>query len=429
MMRAVPDTPALLRSAWGTLSRPVRASASILRNDPDGWTRNQDSPYWWLGPSRVAGWDTATTSASSPAVLTRALSLIADPIASNAFQVHDPDARISTPPWLADPMQLRVASERVDGWPHHLRLPRSLFWRRWITDAVLFGQGVLLVPTTPGSRTTGHTQGLIPLLPDHVRTSPTAATEYEVLADAATDHWVDLSADGYVQLGERTYTVARLLNVHHPDPLNPRGVLHTHPEVFALAGEVDTYTASTFTSGIPAGFLKTEQPGMTQEQADDLKTRWMAAHGTSQRSIAVLNASTSFIPLALNPVDAAVAEVKRLNIADVAFALGMSPHVLEISLGTSNTYANVADFWRLHRDFALSPWVDAVEGVLSALVPWGSQVKVDLDAHTRPDLPDRIATYAAGRDAGLDPAALAIMLGLPAPTMDGGPDADSALPA
>ena len=88
--------------------------------------------------------------------------------------------------------------------------------------------------------------------------------------------------------------------------------------------------------------------------------------------------------------------MKRASIAGSAFAFGMAPEVLGVSLGKSGTYSNIKDWWRLHRDFALSPWVDSVGGTLSALAPAGSAVVVDIDAHARPDEAERLANYAVG---------------------------------
>ncbi len=54
---------------------------------------------------------------------------------------------------------------------------------------------------------------------------------------------------------------------------------------------------------------------------------------------------------------------------------------------------------------------------MKAYVPAGTNVVVNLDAHTRPDLSDRVDIFARGQAAGLDVGALAELLDLP---YDGG---------
>ena len=217
--------------------------------------------------------------------------------------------------------------------------------------------------------------------------------------------------DGMLPDGRRLIT---LRNPHSPvdEYGRARGVFDLNPDVFMAAWMIDQYLAGAFRAGVPNGYLKVTHPNITQEQANALKGRWMSAHGRA-RSIAVLNASTEFVPLTWSPVDANVQEMKRLAMADVAFAFGIAPEVLGISLGLSGTYSNIKDWWRLHRDFSLSGWVDQIGGVLTSLMPDATNVSVDLDAHTRPDIADRVAIMAAATNTGLDMAALADRLDLP----------------
>jgi phage portal protein BeeE len=77
-----------------------------------------------------------------------------------------------------------------------------------------------------------------------------------------------------------------------------------------------------------------------------------------------------------------LAEVKRLSIADVAFAFGMAPETLGVTLGNSATYSNVAQWFEAHRDFALQPWISIVEATLSALLPAGTEVRCNFASYT-----------------------------------------------
>ena len=100
-------------------------------------------------------------------------------------------------------------------------------------------------------------------------------------------------------------------------------------------------------------------------------------------------------------MDAALAEVKRLNIGDVAFAFGLDPFTLGAAIGNSATYSNIRDAWTNHRDFGLGPWIAAVEDTLTALVPGAAGVKVNLDGFANPSPAERIDAGAAAVAAGL----------------------------
>ena len=100
-------------------------------------------------------------------------------------------------------------------------------------------------------------------------------------------------------------------------------------------------------------------------------------------------------------MDTALAESYRLAIADVAYAFGMAPETLGVTLGNSATYSNVEQWFDAHRDFALSPWIAAVEGVLSSLMPDGLDVEVNLDQFTRPQYAERMTAHQTAIAAGI----------------------------
>ena len=208
---------------------------------------------------------------------------------------------------------------------------------------------------------------------------------------------------GTLDVGPRGTRITVLRN-----PLSPidtegmsQGVFAMSPGAFQLSGTIEQYQAGQFRSGVPNGYLKTEVPGMTQPQADKLKSRWLENHGGDRRSIAVLNSTTTFVPLNLSPVDAALDQVKRLNVADVAFAFGLDPMTLGAGLNNSATYSNLRDAWENHRDFGLGPWIAALQDTLSALLPGSQTVSVNLDGFANPTLAERIAGYSAALAAGI----------------------------
>jgi hypothetical protein len=190
---------------------------------------------------------------------------------------------------------------------------------------------------------------------------------------------VEFDRDGYLQLGGATYRIAVMRN-----PLSPvgsdglsLGVFGLAPSAFETAGSVDKYTQGAFGSGVPAGYIKVNNPNVTQEQVNQLKASWMAAHGGDKRSVAVLSSTTDFTPISWSPHDAEATAIKRMSIGDVAMAFGLPPEVLGVSLANSSTYTNIGDQWSRLKAFGLSSWLSEAEDLLSSLVPWGRSVKVD----------------------------------------------------
>lgn len=451
-------TPARLSRSqtWGTTANPVRTNQHpttgqlLVNGPPDGWelgpilgqiADDGQPPAWWIGTATEDGWSPIgphgpfAHSSWARAVVIRATELICDPLVSDPFKVMQsglvdvPRGQAVDPPrWITDPQLLR-ADSRVgpSTVPHHRRLARSTFYREWVRDALWHGMGHILCDTAADGQPLAGTMRLVPPHAVHVDTD----TDRWWLNDPRRDPAAALpfDSDGRLPNGLKLIT---LRNPHSPvdDYGRTRGVFALNPDTFMAAWMVDQYLAGAFRSGVPNGYLKVTQPQpLTQDQADDLKRRWLGAHG-KRRSIAVLNAATEFVPLTWSPVDADVQEMKRLAMADVAFAFGIAPEVLGISLGLSGTYSNIKDWWRLHRDFSLSGWIDQIGGVLSAQLPTGTNVTVNLDAHTRPDLTDRVQIMAAAAGAdGVDLEAMADLLDLPYRTPTAAPEGAADAPA
>ena len=389
----------------------------LTPEDYDGVGINPgDSPpvFWWFGTDTGGGawpigpngpWPGAGTGQARP-VVTRATSLVTGPLSAAPFRVLDASSlgvELPRPRWVTDPQLLRPDS-RFPGsiLPAAMRLPRSEFWASWVRSAMWWGEGAFLCQE---DETGQPLAGSLRHLDSHLLTTarPDGTTLVWGLEWPDGGEPVLFDRDGYLDLGPVRYRMVVLRNPHSPIDSEGRslGVFAMHPDAFQLAGQIDTYASGTFRSGIPAGYLQTETPGFSQAQADDLKAKWLAAHGGDRRSIAVLNATTRFVPLNLSPVDAALDSVKRLSIADVAFAFGLDPEVLGVTLSNSGTYRNAQEFWGRHRDFSLAPWVSAVSDVLSALMSGTQTVVVDLDGFANPAPSERFAAYDVAIRAGI----------------------------
>ena len=170
------------------------------------------------------------------------------------------------------------------------------------------------------------------------------------------------------------------------------GVIDKHGAELGLAAATREFAANAYRSGVPAGYLKVAAPMVTQDQADDLKARWMAAHGSTRRSIAVLNATTEFHPIALSPIDGQLDAAREWSLRDIAIAFGVPPYMLGVP-GDSSTYANVESRMIELRTFSLLPWIRRAESCLDAQLPRGTSLKITTDATLRADTKTRFEAY------------------------------------
>ena len=393
----------------------ARTGLDFLVNSPDGFPSDYPpgwppgTPLWWNGLDSGGGaypigpnGPFASGVGAVPAVV-RATALITGPITSAPFRAMAGTTQADEPRWLTDPMLLRPDA-RYPGavLPEVRQLPRSLFWSEWVRSAIWWGVGgFLCTEDASGQPVPGSMWNISRGLLSTERDDRGALCW--VLGEANGTERVVFDRDGRATIGPVRYRVVVLRNPHSPVDVdgNSQGVFAMAPGVFGLAGQIDSYAQGTFRTGVPAGYLKVQTPGLTPEAAQKLRSGWMAAHGGDRRSIAVLNATTEFQPLQLSPVDAALDSVKRLNLADVAFAFGLDPMTLGAGLQNSATYTNLRDAWANHRDFGLAPWTAAVEDTLSALMPGTQSVRVNLDGFANPTPAERFSAWKVALDAGI----------------------------
>ena len=67
----------------------------------------------------------------------------------------------------------------------------------------------------------------------------------------------------------------------------------------------------------------------------------MGAHGSVKKSIAVLNATTEFVPIQLNPQAMQYIEMAHLSDWNICHIFGVPPTKLGLSLGNSLTYSTL----------------------------------------------------------------------------------------
>jgi HK97 family phage portal protein len=368
----------------------------LTNNSPAGWEINQ--PWlWWLPapngedpvwgnppPGGGGGW----WLSSLPGV-TQCTRLIADTIAGLPWQVFTGWVRMDpTPTWLADPQLLRPDG-RVNPLAdspllNQVKLSGVELWTQWITSALWWGDGyVTAVELDSAGQLKPPLYVLNPHLVDIVADQSGAVRHYYV-------NDVEIPGSHMLHLrGEPPY-----FNGHGV------GVLTRHAADLGLAMSVREYAQGQYHAGVPAGYLKSSQPRMDEDQAAALKARWMEQHGDAARSIAVLNATTEFVPLNVSPLDAQLDAARNWSLRDIALMFGVPPDLLDVQ-GNSSTYANVESRMIQFRQLTLLPWIRRIEATLDAEFPAGTNTQIQTAGLERADTATRYAALKIGIETGL----------------------------
>jgi HK97 family phage portal protein len=361
----------------------------VLFNSPDGWEVEQ--PWlWWTGPNGGStlgpvghplpgAGNPASGTGGIPAVA-RATGLIVDTIGTLPMHVYRGDTeRLPTPSWMADPQALRLDGRVVDTSGHSdPRLSNVDFWCEWIRSALWWGDGFIYAPVRDA---TGAPKPPLWILhPDDVELR-----------------------DGRYHVADQILPMGSIIHLRGQTPIidgRGTGVLTRFANELSMAQQLRSYIAGAFQSGVPAGYLKTSASNITQDQADALKTRWMAQHGGARKTIAVLNATTEFHPLSWTPVDTEAAQFAQLTLSSIALMFGLPVSMLGGPSGNSLDYTTLELRMQELYTLTLLPWIARIEAVLDAQLPGGTQARLEIDGLLRADTKSRYESYAIGIDKG-----------------------------
>ena len=391
----------------------VRTNANLLVNDPDGWVSNQLVPMawgdvdpstasWWLGDDRGGGaWPIGPNGPLSregilPAT-TRCTSIIVDTIVRTLWRYTDPqDNALPRPLWVDDPMGIgKLPGVLTPTLPAGLRLDGHRFFATWLTHALWWGVGAFIyAENAAGEPTAGTFRILNPYL---VGVDDTG----HLVIDPNGETPIRTNFDGRFIMGGKVWRVVVLRGLPPQDYRTPEGVLTRHFDTFRLGASVTKYVANTFSGmGVPAGVLRVSQPGFKEKDADRLKADWMAAHGASKRSVAVLNAAVEFQPISLSPVDTGAQEMSQVARTDIAHAFGLSS--IWLDEGASGlTYQNNSDRRRDLVDISLSGWAESAMAVLTSLLPYGTRVDINWTTFTQPSIEAQMPALVQAVQVGI----------------------------
>lgn len=160
----------------------------------------------------------------------------------------------------------------------------------------------------------------------------------------------------------------------------------------------DKLAAKFFNKGtLLSGVINVKAPLASQEQADEIRRRWIAKNGglDATAEVAVLDAETAFQPLTIPPDSLQFLESRRWQTTEVARMFGIPPHLVgdvekSTSWGTGIEQQNVAFI-----SYTISEYTNPIEQMVSRdLIPTRkTYANFDLDRLMRGDMAERFTAY------------------------------------
>jgi HK97 family phage portal protein len=192
-------------------------------------------------------------------------------------------------------------------------------------------------------------------------------------------------------IGGLSFTSQEILHIKGPcapGELRGLGVLETH--LPTLRGAQSLSADAHTVKGVPTGVLKSENPDLTEPEAQLMKRKWLETQ--RNRTVAVLNASTTFEPLAWNPQEAQLIEARKFSLSELELIFGMPVGWLGGSTNTKQ-YSNIEQDAINLLKFTLSDHLSAFKEALTTAFPRGMYVEPDLDALLASDTVTRYGAY------------------------------------
>jgi len=179
-----------------------------------------------------------------------------------------------------------------------------------------------------------------------------------------------------------------------PGELVGYGILSAQRQAIGGAIATQTYAQRYFNGGaIPPAYLESDNPDLTQEEADAMKMAWMQSYGGINMSPPVFNSSTRVKTIASTARDSQLVESRQYSLTEIANMIGLPAYYLGAP-NSSRTYSNVSEENLQLVRWSLMPWISRIEQKLTDYIPRGQSAKFNVDALLRPDTKSRYEAHA-----------------------------------
>lgn len=318
-------------------------------------------------PPRSATSGVTTTDALGIAAVYRGVSILSNAIKQIGVHLYRDDVRLeSTPLWVKQPDD---------------KITRAEFMARTVNSLALSGNAYWLISRNGR----GETVKLEVLNPFQVQIETTDITD---------------ELAGYIYRGKVKYTPAdiqhlKMLSV--PGNHYGLGPLQACQPELRNAKDTRDFASRWFSdSGMAAQVVSPKVPVSPDTLSDIAESLRSAQTGGS----VVAPTELSIQNLFLNPRDAMFIDVQNWNTSQVCRILGIPANMMLAEAGSSMTYSNVEQEQIAFTRYSLSAYYIEIEQAMSALLPRGTDARMNIDALLRTDTLTRYQAHQIAIAAG-----------------------------
>lgn len=349
------------------LLNPMRSMNSLRSVASDFDLEERSSAI--VPPPRSATSGVNVNDALSLASVYRSVSILSTAIKQVGVHTYRDDVKLeSTPLWIKQPDD---------------KITRAEFMARTVNSMALTGNAYWLISRN-GRGETVKLEVLNPL---------------DVIIRATAD---GSALAGYTYRGTIDYKISdiqhlKMLSV--PGNLYGLGPIQSCQAELLNAKDTRDYASTWFAdAGVPSGVLKSDQM-LSPDAAKAAKDAWNATAG-AKHGVAVLGNGLSYQPMYLNPNDAQFLGVQNFNAVQIARMFGIPSSMLLVESGSSMTYSNVEQEDIAFTRYTLSQYYVECEQAMSALLPRGTEARMNIDALLRSDTLTRYQAHQIALAAG-----------------------------
>lgn len=318
-------------------------------------------------PPRSATSGVTTTDALGIAAVYRGVSILSNAIKQIGVHLYRDDVKLeSTPLWVKQPDD---------------KITRAEFMARTVNSLALSGNAYWLISRNGR----GETVKLEVLNPFQVQIETT-----------------DISDElaGYIYRGKTKYSttdIQHLKMLSVPGNHYGLGPLQACQPELRNAKDTRDFASRWFSdSGMAAQVVSPKvpvSPDTLSDIADSLRSAQTGGSVVAPTELSIQN-------LFLNPRDAMFIDVQNWNTSQVCRILGIPANMMLAEAGSSMTYSNVEQEQIAFTRYSLSAYYIEIEQAMSALLPRGTEARMNIDALLRTDTLTRYQAHQIAIAAG-----------------------------
>lgn len=189
------------------------------------------------------------------------------------------------------------------------------------------------------------------------------------------------------------YDIIHFMGMSEPSALTGLGILETQqPGLQLVREQLEQAYSVVSASGVPTGYLTTDDQDTTPAQLKAAKESWMI--NQRRRTVAALGPTIKFEPVAWNPQEGQMIEARQYSLTEVENMFEL-PHGWLGGATSAKQYSNLETEIRdLQRTSWLAGAYPRFEETYSSFMPGGRWTKANLDAALRGDTINRYRAHA-----------------------------------